>query len=218
MSDLNGTWSGDWFSTITGKQLILNIINGNMPTEDVAGHEITVKIEQENYKNQLSITAPLSIGESIEVKVTNLSDKTIQTFSPKADGGFARINFELKQAGLYKIEVQKYNALGKQVGTPKVVYQTFSYSKEYDTFADPSQGVDLLSKLANLGGGKLIDKADDVFENANMYNHKVINPKPTFVIISLVLFLLDIAVRKFKFKWIHEIINDRKIKKQLKQK
>ena len=218
MSDLNGTWSNEWFNDITGKQLILNIINGNMPTEDVAGHEITVQIKQENYKNQMSITAPLALGESIDVKITNLSDKTTQTFSPKADGGFARVYYDLTKTGVYKIEVQKYNALGVKVGTPKVVYQTFSYSKEYDTFADASQGIELLSKLANLGGGKMVNEAEEVFENANMYLHIVYNPKPAFVIISLVLFLLDIAVRKFKFKWPHEIVRDRKIKKQLKQK
>ena len=32
---------------------------------------------------------------------------------------------------------------------------------------------------------------------------------------AIVLFLLDVAVRKFKFKWIHEIVRDRKAKKAL---
>ena len=108
--------------------------------------------------------------------------------------------------------------MGQKVGKAIVDYQTFSYSKEYDTFAEPSQGVELLSKIAELGNGVMLNKADQVFEDANMYVHKVVNPKPTFVIISLVMFLLDIAVRKFKFKWPHEIVRDRKIKKQLKQK
>ena len=124
----------------------------------------------------------------------------------------------LTKTGLYKIEVQKYNVLGQKVGKAIVDYQTFSYSKEYDTFAEPSQGVELLSKIAELGNGVMLNKATQVFEDANMYVHKVVNPKPTFVIISLVMFLLDIAVRKFKFKWPHEIVRDRKIKKQLKQK
>jgi len=32
------------------------------------------------------------------------------------------------------------------------------------------------------------------------------------IIAAIVLFLLDVAVRKFKFKWIHEIIRERKEK------
>ncbi len=220
MSDLNGTWSNEWFSKSTGKQLIVNIINGNMPTEDVEAKEISVQLKQENYQNTLSVTTSIKDGESLEVKITNLSDATqeVQTFKPKADGGFARVNFELTKTGLYKIEVQKYNVLGQKVGKAITTYQTFSYSKEYDTFADASKGAELLSKLAELGNGQMIDSADQVFEDANMYLHKVYNPKPLFVIVSLVMFLLDIAVRKFKFKWPHEIIRDRKLKKQLKHK
>ena len=36
-----------------------------------------------------------------------------------------------------------------------------------------------------------------------------------FFIIALVLFLTDMAVRKFKFKWLHELIRDRKANKAL---
>jgi hypothetical protein len=34
------------------------------------------------------------------------------------------------------------------------------------------------------------------------------------MIAVLVLFLLDVAVRKFKWKWIHEIVRDNKEKKE----
>ena len=40
--------------------------------------------------------------------------------------------------------------------------------------------------------------------------HKIIDPRIVFIIIALVAFLLDVAVRKFKFKWLHEIIAERK--------
>ena len=45
--------------------------------------------------------------------------------------------------------------------------------------------------------------------------HKVINPLITFLIIILCFFLLDVAVRKFKWKWIHEIIREKKAKKNM---
>jgi hypothetical protein len=34
------------------------------------------------------------------------------------------------------------------------------------------------------------------------------------MIIAIVLFLLDIAVRKFKFKWIHEMVRESREKKE----
>jgi hypothetical protein len=38
------------------------------------------------------------------------------------------------------------------------------------------------------------------------------DPRVPLIIIALVLFLLDIAVRKFKWKWIHELVRARKEK------
>ena len=45
---------------------------------------------------------------------------------------------------------------------------------------------------------------------------KTYNPTLVFMIIALVLFLLDVAVRKFKFKWPHEIVQAWKEKKASK--
>ena len=38
------------------------------------------------------------------------------------------------------------------------------------------------------------------------------------MILALICFLLDVAVRKFKFKWPHEIIRDYKAKKEANDK
>ena len=44
---------------------------------------------------------------------------------------------------------------------------------------------------------------------------KTTDPRMVFLIIAIVCVLLDIAVRKFKFKWPHEILRDRRELKQL---
>ena len=51
-----------------------------------------------------------------------------------------------------------------------------------------------------------------VFENAVEYLHVVLDPRVVFAIIIISCFLIDIAVRKFKWKWPHEIIRDRRRK------
>ena len=40
----------------------------------------------------------------------------------------------------------------------------------------------------------------------------------TFIISVIALFLLDIAVRKFKWKWPHEIIRDKKAQAEMSNK
>ena len=69
--------------------------------------------------------------------------------------------------------------------------------------------------LAASGEGVVIENDDPwaVYENVAQYLHKVIDPRIVFFIIALVLFLTDMAVRKFK--WLHELIRDRKANKAL---
>ena len=42
---------------------------------------------------------------------------------------------------------------------------------------------------------------------------RVYDPRLAFMITAMVLFLIDILVRKFKFKWPHEIIREYRAKK-----
>ena len=79
-------------------------------------------------------------------------------------------------------------------------------------FKDPEISEALMQALSDESGGEIINEPWEVFQNATEYFHKVIDPKIAFIIIALVLFLLDIAVRKFKWKWPHEIIRERKAK------
>ena len=64
--------------------------------------------------------------------------------------------------------------------------------------------------LAVTSGGEIITEPEHVFQNASKFIHNVIDPKIPFMIIVIVFFLLDIAARKFKWKWPHEIIRDKK--------
>ena len=74
---------------------------------------------------------------------------------------------------------------------------------------------DFMAVLAKNGGGEVIANDDPwaVFLNVAQYLHKVIDPRLVFAIIALVLFLLDLAARKFKFKWPHELVREYKKQK-----
>ena len=56
----------------------------------------------------------------------------------------------------------------------------------------------------------------EIFEGFITDIDKVYDPRFVMMIVAIVLFLLDIAVRKFKFKWPHEIIRAYREKKNSK--
>ena len=85
-------------------------------------------------------------------------------------------------------------------------------------FLDAADGEALMNNLANSSGGIMIDDASEIYQEIAKTLKRSYDPRIPFMIITLVLFLLDIAVRKFKFKWPHEIIRDAKAKKLLQKK
>ena len=93
--------------------------------------------------------------------------------------------------------------------------QTFSYSDEYDAIRDAQDGADFLASLAQSGGGAVITDPVEIFATFEKFLRKTTNPALPFLIVIMVCILLDIAVRKFKFKWLHEIIRDKKAMKEL---
>ena len=78
-----------------------------------------------------------------------------------------------------------------------------------------------LTTLAARGNGKLIaDNADpnEIFADFVTAIQSSFDPRYVFMIVALVLFLADIAVRKFKFKWPHELIRAHREKKNQEKK
>jgi len=219
MCDLNGTWSSDFISSTTGEMIVDNIITGLFPTTNIKPSSVSLSVSEENYYNKLSIFADVADGESILVTVKDMTQDGIvtQTLSPSATDGFSRLTIAIKNPGVHQILVEKKDAQGNVIASAST-YKAFSYSQEYNAFIDQDGAIKLLDDIAASGNGVTIKNAYEVFENVVKYLHRVIDPRIVFMIIALCAFLLDIAVRKFKFKWPHEIIRDYKAKKALQNK
>ena len=210
MCDLNGTWSAEFLSDEVGKTLINNMVAAMFPTESIRTTDISASLKEENYTNRLNIYTDVAEGETIEVLVNpTFAEAEPMTLYPSAEDGFGRVSFVITNPGIYEITVNKKSADGRIVSS-KTVYKAFSYSKEYDMFFDSEEKAEFLVELAEDGQGFVLTEPHEVFENVVKSIHKVIDPRIVFIIIALIAFLLDVAVRKFKFKWPHEIIRDRR--------
>ncbi len=219
MSDLNGKWSNDFLTDEegVGKLLVNNMIKALFPSKNIRVQNIQVDVQEQNYTTQMSIYTNLNEGETIEVTVTSPAKEVggapeVQKVIPLASEGFSRVKFTTTQFGLHTILVEKKNGAGEVVDS-YTTYRTFSYSKDYDAFADGAAGEEFMLELALRGDGAVAKEAGDVFKSFSSHIKLTYDPTLVFGIIALVAFLLDIAVRKFKFKWIHELIRERKQKK-----
>ena len=216
MSDLNGEWSKDFVDDIVGKAIITNIVKNLFPTSDVKVNDIGYDVKTDNYTTQLSIYG-VAEGESISVEVNPISeeldelrDQGIKILPIEAN---RRFNFVIKDSGLYEVRITKSNAEGDVI-SETVFYKTFSYSQEYNAFPDKDPiGEELLLLLAEDGRGVSVEDPTDVFLSFEKTYKMTFDPRIIFLILTIIFVLLDIAVRKFKFKWPHELIRERKMRK-----
>ena len=65
--------------------------------------------------------------------------------------------------------------------------------------------------------GSVITDPAQIFTSFEEFLHRIYDPRLILLIVATVCILLDIAVRKFKFKWIHEIIRDKRTMKELNE-
>lgn len=241
MVDLKGTWANELLSSTQGQLLLKNVINEVMPLTDIRANETDVRLRSDNYINQISVSTTLSEGDTVKGSISYTSDSgediTVslnELPSSESDlrslacyvttplslaNDYSRCNFVIRESGVYTIVVAKYDKDGNIVGEETTIYKSFAYSDEYDqTLIDETYDMaSFIENIADRGRGEVIKDNEDpkeVFESFEQYINKVFDPRIMFMIIAIVLFLTDIAVRKFKFKWPHELIQNYKEKKQ----
>lgn len=232
MCDLKGTdssYSKQLFSTESGQRLIYGIVRELMPDSRLVS-DIATDLKEENYYNTLSVYDMLKSDATLEAYLTKENDSDFQSVSLMKtselnEGGvavttafseanyFSRCVFIVKNPGVYKISIKITDAEGNVRTTE--LYKSFSYSKEYDLFAE-DESEDVIDKVISLGKGNKITsttEVDLVFTDFEPYIVNVYDPRNLFMILATIALLIDIAVRKFKFKWPHELIREAKERK-----
>lgn len=218
MSDLSGYWSKAFIADPNGIQLIKNIAENLAPLDEIQPDLLDFVIEQteDNYTNRLKIYTDLAEGEGVRVSVVPVSQSG-QIVTVNSAGDQVSFNFTIRTAGVYRITIEKYLTADPN-GTPVAhveLYKSFSYSEEYDAIREEGEGTQLLSALAQNSNGAVIIDPAQIFTSFEEFLHRVYDPRLVLLIFAMVCVLLDIAVRKFKFKWPHEIIRDRRAMKEL---
>lgn len=221
MCDLEGIWSEKFIDSLFGRALIGNIVKSLFPLQELKTDEIDAKLSQDNYTVQVSVASTRKERETVELTIIPRTKEAIEFYSGPipidvADS-YTRFMFEITCPGLYEIRIDKKAADGSVLATLTLNY-AFSYSQEYNFFPDRDPiGERYMSKLAEDGRGVAVEYEIDIFDDFEKYIHVVVDPRIGLLIAAIVFFLLDIAVRKFKFKWPHELIREYKEKRAQKK-
>ncbi|MDE6029803.1 MAG: VWA domain-containing protein [Clostridiales bacterium] len=224
MCDLTGEgWSGEFMSSEAGVKIIKNTVRTLLPTVDIRYSGMTVNFAGDNYSTTASIFTEMNDGDRIELAVytvpTGEQEQALVTkIAPTPEQGYSNIKFEITDAGVYEVVVSKLDVDGNLLAKHSE-YRVFSYSKEYDVFVDGKECENFMKQIARDGGGKVVSLSEPwtVFDKDVDAIHNKFDPRWIFIITAIVLFLLDIAVRKFKFKWIHELVRERREKRAAAQ-
>ena len=213
MCDLNGTWSEEFVASETGQALVNAMVTALFPTESIRTSGIQLSLKEQNYYTQMNIFTQADETDTVEIKIIpSFANAQTQTLYSSPNEGFGRLSFTITQPGVYTIEVTRKDSEGNVIAST-TTFKSFSYSQEYNVFYDEQAAREFMAGLADDGGGFVITQSHEVFENVVKYLHEIIDPRILFMVIALAAFLTDVAVRKFKFKWPHELIAEMRKKK-----
>lgn len=227
-----------------GQRFILNVIAALLPTEPIRQNEISVSINRQNYTNQLSIFTALGEGERVIGEIHSLSDPneaaitldqvTVPEEGTKlsslpfyvisaldASSNYSRCRFIIKEPGVYEITVKKVDIDGNVIAE-YTTHTDLHFSDEYLTDLEVTdlERAENLTLIAKQGNGVLIADLEDpieIFAGFVTSIEKTYDPRYLFMILAIVLFVTDVAIRKFRFKWPHEIIRAKREKASSKK-
>jgi hypothetical protein len=197
-----------------GVRFIVNAIRGLTPSRSIRARDIDIKIKPDNYTAHINVSAQrvLNGGETVSVTVT--APGGVET-AAEAIGESAGYRYVFMRAGVHYVKAEIKNAAG-QVLSYNTTEMCFNYSREYDAFPDIVAATAFLERLSAEGGGGVRLQPKDVFKDFDTKVSREFDPRIIFAAAAIALFLLDIAVRKFKFKWPWELVRDHRAKRALK--
>lgn len=233
MCDVYGAWSDKFMPSDAGRTFLLNVVKNLMPAGDIRTKSVSLSLREDNYTNRLSVsfTNKAANPENLRItgEVTYLAEDgstttvSLDSVTETKDGPvYVKVPFSetnmigtvvCKGSGMYTFTVRVIDPEGNVVDMVQL-YKAFSYSEEYDLLADG--GEELLAELAQRGHGNQLtfEESNKVLDGFVTSIKKVFDPTITFIILAMVLFLLEIVVRKFKFKWPHELWREYRAKKE----
>ncbi|SES01755.1 von Willebrand factor type A domain-containing protein [Gracilibacillus ureilyticus] len=191
-SDLSGEWAGDWPAWENWSPIWNDIITWTFPQYQKQSYQISKKIEGNQVT--LNVTSADSNPASLQANlVSETGEEVAFNLEPKAPGEYEG-TFEADESGVYFLQITEQQN-GEAVSSFKTGV-VVPYSEEY-TFKPANEHV--MEEIASAGGGQVLENLDNSFSPDGLpprYDRQDLFY--LFLSLALVLFMLDVAVRRFR--------------------
>lgn len=193
-SSISGDWITHWNADESATQVLKNILDINVPSQRIDTPFIFEAVFDGTISS-IQVNAPtLNKDSKLNIKVT-YPDSTILEKELIFDSELYSTEIESEQIGQYIIELSY--TLGELSYSATHLFN-ISYLPEYDSFTrfEASNLYYMVSENGIISeDGKLVLENDD--SNVQKY---IIDFTPAFMIISVVLFVIDIMIRKLRLQ------------------
>lgn len=228
MIDLERVFSRELLNSEVGAEILNNILSELMMEVTIQSRTLDVTLVEDNYRTQVNIYG-YDVETEKEAKLVALvqspnSNAGIFKFDLSGISYSGnRFTFENLDPGVYTIIVLKVRS-SFDISSSNIrsftdipsdaifetvrVYRAFSYSREYDLMQDPYEsGRDLMAALSTKEledesatiYDKLVYSPEEVLGSYELVHH-VLDPRTALFIAAIILYLIGIALRKFKIK------------------
>ena len=197
-ADLRGSDSEELYASEDGQQLIKNMVAAVIRADSNVT-ALEVEVTPGNQTASVEVSASLEGKETINVTVLapDNNEQTVETVLTVE--GTYQGNFDCSTPGAYTVTVTHLDADGGLLDYTQK-HMASSYSAEYDAFTE-TDGETLLSLVSETTGGKMSYTLSGVLDFTGQYLEQEIDPTVVILLAVLLLFLGDIAVRKFRLRW-----------------
>lgn len=198
-------WTSNFFLNSNGVTLLKNQAKETLPNN--SSHDLV----NMTYSNN-GVTSDVYVTASDESKtgtihaIVTSPSGTIDEYEFIYDGKQYVSDFKTGEVGAYNVKVSytysDYDDNGKvieiTVTSENNIY--FDYSKEYDFFSVDETNKDVLDKLSEKNGNLYHDEYRYGIKDSEIQFRNYISSMLWFILASVILFLIDIFVRKSDFK------------------
>lgn len=194
-SDARPKWAQDWMGWGKFQQFWSQTVNWALRRVDTA--DFNAEISVDNGQGVISVEALDAQGNyrnflTLQTAVVSPKGERIMVNLEQAGPGRYEAKFPTKEVGAYLLNLQELRD-GKLVGS-QVLGASVNYSPEFNATAP---NLNLLRRLAEAGGGKLLDPAvDNPFQLGRV---KTFQPRDLWeglLKLFVILFVLDVGLRR----------------------
>lgn len=194
-ADVDGLWSKSWLAADTGVSVLRNSVAWTMKTQ--ATGDMILSAEATEKQSVLHLEMPFDeTVEQVTAKVVNAEHQTfdvpLQMMTPQTYEGV----LDTAKQGAYIANITITKKDGSQTNGNTGFY--IGYPKEYD-MTTKQNGTQVLQQIADTTGGRILTKGADVFAQTLTGTVAKKELQHILLIVGLLLFLVDIALRRFVF-------------------